>query len=63
MGSRGRLSKREQESAWLRLLAHGTRVVSACMPDGSRWVLRLQVLADDLMRCADGGPVVTLRVR
>lgn len=58
----GRLSEAEYEAAQLRILGQGVRLAAASLPVDSQMVLRLEVLADDIMRAADGGPVGPLRL-
>lgn len=58
----GRLSDREYEAALLRILGHGVRLAAASLPAESQFILRLDVLADDLTRAADGGPAGRLRL-
>lgn len=58
----GRLTEKEYESALLHILAQGVRLAAASLPAASQVALKLDVLADDLTRTADGGPVGHLRL-
>lgn len=47
----------ENEALVLMLLCRATRLAAASVPPGSEVRLPLEVLADDLSRAVDGGPV------